>query len=661
MSFNYFLTGTNLHPKYPSPSSCHEVTLAHQKDPITALGIYNPPNEPAIQALAVYPYKTNADKCGKLTKTGAVVLSRGGPPAFVVVLDPTDLYGLSVVDVESVGIEWYRGHIQPLNLTAERVDPKGLLHGLPERQEAGLYIWSGTSKTSFKSPEWRTWVPNTVSKVPEPQPFLHRADIINDRIGYIYIRDLMERYLRPDMRDLEDNITPWIQDLIDGVYEKLKVKPTLGGPLYKGGQERGNWLVKRNWYVKEDNKPLRRSNAVARREGRRGKVRKVGPDREKKGWTLVYKGPRPGEVPGMEYFDLKRPVRVSVEGEDGQDEEEEEGVLDEGIFEEGGEEELTEELDLGLSEDDEPGPEEEEEEAGYQTILSSADLPQSLRRTTKLQDEPQDAMQIEEYAEEWGDNERTANAYYIGNDDWNDQKEEETSEERLEKASNPLPESNPEERQPVLANPLQLPPSAILPESGIQQETIAEGEEEGSIKQETITEEEELKQEEEVVAEEPNTAININTPLDLNIPNNNQPPNTATDVMREQLQALNRVQMPNINDPEVATRAQELQISNHRNEMLANINPFWYSSTTRDRDRDGNININTNIMRDIEDVEDRNSNRRTATTSTRRRNPYLDQELGEGGEQRPSRSLGDYEDYEDPQGRSIRSRGGNSP
>ncbi|RVD89680.1 uncharacterized protein DFL_000677 [Arthrobotrys flagrans] len=41
--FNYFLTGTNPHPRNPNPTSCHEVTLSHQKGSITAIGIHTAP------------------------------------------------------------------------------------------------------------------------------------------------------------------------------------------------------------------------------------------------------------------------------------------------------------------------------------------------------------------------------------------------------------------------------------------------------------------------------------------------------------------------------------------------------------------------------------------------------------------------------------------
>ncbi|KAF3120783.1 hypothetical protein TWF569_003041 [Orbilia oligospora] len=562
MSFNYFLTGTNLHPRSPSPTSCHEVAISHHRDPITALGIYNPPEELPISALAVFPYKT--PQCGKLTPSG-VAINLKGPPTFLVVLDPGDVYGLSVVDVEKLGIEWYRGAIQPLNLTAERVDPGGLLYGLPNYGRSGVYIWEGGEEGSYQAPEWRTWVPGVVGKVVEPRGFLEDVDVRHDRMGYIYVKDLMERT---------------------------------------------SWLIKGHWYTKEDNTPLRRSNEEARRQGRK-KVRQPGPEEKKRGWTLVYKGPKPGSIPGMEYYDLEEPIQLDVDS----------SLEDINILEEG------EEKGLENGDDDR-----------YQTILSSADLPQPRYRMEGFQDGSQIAIELEEGGEDWDEEVDDYNA----NDEWEEGYSQELQSEAI---LEPIPENyNPnEQQQPNLRN--------LLPESDIQQAATEE------LKQE---------EEEEAVAEEPDTSSNLvnilnNNNDNNNNNNNNNNVNVAANVINEQLQALSRPQNPNINDPEVALRAQELQILS-QSEMLDNINPFWYSSTVRDRDRDRN-NININRMPGI-NIEDHMEGR-ASTTSNRWRNP-ADRDISQTGGQRLQLSrlledYQDYEDYEDPQGRNNRPRGRNTP
>ncbi|KAF3161574.1 hypothetical protein TWF788_002478 [Orbilia oligospora] len=638
MSFNYFLTGTNLHPRSPSPTSCHEVAISHHRDPITALGIYNPPEELPISALAVFPYKT--PQCGKLTPSGAAINFKG-PPTFIVVLDPGDLYGLSVVDVEKLGVEWYRGAIQPLNLTAERVDPDGLLYGLQDYGRSGVYIWEGREEGGYREPEWRTWVPGVVGKVVEPMGFLRDVDVRHDRMGYIYVRDLMERYLRPDMRELKDNITPWIQGSIEkrkekkeeqrgkkkgegnddvededddeddedddyGNEEKTDVRikgkgkgyPTLRGPLY-GEKDRTSWLIKGNWYTKEDNTPLRRSNEEARRQGRK-KVREPGPEKGKRGWTLVFKGPKPGSIPGMEYYDLEEPIQLDLDSslEDIDILEEEEEGLEDGTV---------------VNDDDDR----------YQTILSSADLLRPRHRMQGFQDEPQIAIELEDGGEDWDGEADDYNA----NDEWEERYSQNLQSEFI---LEPVPENyNTNEQQPDLGN--------VLPESDIQQATAGE-----------------LKQEEEekaAMAEEPDTSSNLVNILNNNNNddnnNNNNNVNVAANVINEQLQALARLQNPNINDPEVALRAQELQMLS-QSEMLDNINPFWYSSTVRDRDRN---NININRMPGI-NIEDRMEGR-ASTTSNQWRNPAGGQRL------QLSRSLEDYqdyEDYEDPQGRNLNTR-----
>ncbi|EGX44145.1 hypothetical protein AOL_s00210g126 [Orbilia oligospora ATCC 24927] len=643
MSFNYFLTGTNLHPRSPSPTSCHEVTISHHRDPITALGIYNPPEELPISALAVFPYKT--PQCGKLTPSGAAINIKG-PPTFIVVLSPEELYGLSVIDVERLGIEWYRGAIQPLNLTAERVDPRGLLYGLPDYGGSGVYIWEGGGEEgSYQVPEWRTWVPGVVEKIVEPRRFLEDVDVRHDRMGYIYIRDLMERYLRPDMRELKDNITPWIQGSVDKKMKKKKKKeedggsggdedggddendgngektdvrikgkgkgyPSLRGPLY-GEKDKTSWLIKGNWYTKEDNTPLRRSNEEARRQGRK-KARQPETEEKKRGWTLAYKGPKPGSIPGMEYYDLQEPIRLDVDSslEDINIIEEEEGGLGDGTVVDG-------------------------DDDRYQTILSSADLPQPRHRMEGFQDGSQIEIELEEGGGDWDEEVDDYNA----NNEW---EEGYSNSQELQSGSilEPVPKNySPNEQQQDLRN--------LLQESDIRQAATEE------LKQEEAAEE-------EAVAEELDTSSNLVNILNNNNNNiNNNNVNVAANVINEQLQALTRLQNPNINDPEVALRAQELQMLS-QSEMLGNINPFWYSSTLRDRDRN---NININRMPGI-NIEDRMEGR-ASTTSNRWRNP-ADRDISQTGGQRLqlSRSLEDYQDYEDyeePQGRNTRPRGRNTP
>ncbi|KAK6507715.1 hypothetical protein TWF481_006137 [Arthrobotrys musiformis] len=573
MSFNYFLTGTNLHPRSPSPTSCHEVALSHHKDAVTALGIYNPPDETPIEALAVYPYKTPS--CGRLTRKGAAIMS--APPTFVVLLGER-AEGLFVVDVKKLGIEWYRGSMQPLNITAERIDARGLLYNLP-KHESGVYIWQSTD-SSYKTPDRRVFIPNAVHKIPQPDTFLQQLDLPAERVGYVYMRDLMERYLRPDMVGTEDTVSPWIREYLEGKYEKFR--PPLSGPLYeKDGEVRGGW------FTKDDGTQFRRSNVEARKsnvEARKGE-RKNEKGKDKRGWTLAYKGPDEGEFPGMEYYDLKMPVRLDgeFEGVGGQDENE--MVEEDAVY-------------VHISDDEEEG------------------VSEPLHRMQRVRDDPAldydpDTILIKKEDIDW--DEGVSSNYEL--------------EEEKEQEESIASESDASDLRPDADFLQQNIPPDILPDPSAQDPI-----------------EEELKQEEIVAAEIPSTMAMSTEPASDPL-SNPQPPN----VLREELRALIGPQLPNLNDPTTALRAQEVQMLN-QNGMMTNLNPFWYSSTSV-RNRDGVNVVDRDRMPDID-----NEPLFAASTSSRWRNRRIQEEGG-----RPSRSLEDYEEYEDPQGRNPRPRGRDIP
>ncbi|KAK6336985.1 hypothetical protein TWF718_009772 [Orbilia javanica] len=618
MAFNYFLSGKNLRSRPPTPTSCQEVPLTRLKGSITALGIYNSPAETPIQALAVYPYKISI--CGELTPLGAAVNT--GSPSFVVILDPRDLYGVNVVDVQKLGIEWYRGAIQPLNVTAERVDPDGLLYGLPDRETSGLYVWEGEPGTNYKTPEWRTWIPNAVEKVPEPRDFLQRIDLENDRTGYVYLRELIERHLRPDMMELRDTVTPWMEKNLEGEFEGIKNKPPLFGPLPRKDPKKERLLIGGNWYVKDVDTPLRREDWETLGYE---KLRPPGEDRDGRGWTLSYRGPRAGTIPGMEYYGLKEPIRLDedvveeMESDSGdnsglmqiqpykdpEDLDEEAYIENSGDsiangFLEGGDEE---DIYVHISDDDE-----REKEAGGPLA--------SLYRMRRVHEEPGSAVRMK--VEEWDGEEKSDGDYGI------------VFEEEEEDGSILSPVSGNNNNADI---PLQLSaepqPRNPLPNIPAEEE---------------IQIPEAMGEEEEVEVQ----------PSRLN--GDNWHPNA--NVLREELLALNGDQLPRINDPVAAIRAQEVVFSS-QNGMQSNFNPFWYPSTSAagggsggDRGRG-----RRDMMPDIEAEDDV---WRSSTSSSRWRNPRA---LNRGGNLQRSRLAGEdsedysYEEYEEMSGRDGNPRG----
>ncbi|KAK6525912.1 hypothetical protein TWF281_010955 [Arthrobotrys megalospora] len=561
-SFSYFMTTTNLHSRDPSPEACYEMSLGQRQDAIAALGLYNKPGEIPATALALFSYKSPSSECETLP-SGAVVTPE--PPTFMIVLDPNDLYGLHVVDVKKLGIQWFRGTMQALNATAEREDPNGLLYGLPQRPGSGLYVWEGDPETDYKKPKRRVYLPNTVVKVAEPRDYLETFDLTGEgaRSGYIYMRDLMERYLRPEMRHLKDTISPWFDDDKDGKFDHLEKKPVMTGPLFS----------------KDKTTALNKGKNSNRHAWQ--KLSKAIPHLKQKmtgkGWTKVWRGPEEGSVPGMEYYDLNRPIALNP------------NPLEDGM---NGNNELSEQNSLSGGSADGvyvhiPDEIEITSEVKDETAFDSTDIPRTLHRMRRLHETAPSATLMEE--------------------------------------------EHPEEQ------PIQKPNTGVKIEPQLNDESQYQSTAPDSV---PVIEAQEIKQE-----EEESSSANVISPSLSSNPNmvgGNQPP----DMLAEGVQALRGGPFTNIEDPAALPRAQQESLAN-RNEMVVDFSPFRYryTSTSRDRNRPG--------MAALEDpVFDRQAFRSSTSSGSRNRNGAYNFPQNEG----QGRSLEDYEEYPDPQGRNLRNR-----
>ncbi|KAK6343528.1 hypothetical protein TWF730_011118 [Orbilia blumenaviensis] len=631
MSFNYLLTGTNLHTRDPSPTVCHEVAISHKGDSVTAIGLYNPPTEIPVSALAVYPFKT--PKCGKLTNMGAAIIP--GKPAFVIVLDPNDLYGLHVVDIEKLGLKWFRGSIQPLNITAEQEDPRGLLYGLPKHRGSGLYVWEGipSDVKPYKEPKWRIYLPNTVDKVVEPTNILRvKTTADSDRTGYLYMRDLIERHLRPEMRGLKETIAPWILENNAGTYEDMKAKPIMSGPLY--GQNNEDWSVRGGWLTKDDNDPLRRSNQEAREKGGK-KGEQFGPELGK-GWTLVYTGPEKGSVLGMEYYDLNSPRPLnpdslpSIVDRNGDD-----------IINDGSPEDNSKEVyGPGLGERPRGAPSRDSDsgggvyvhisdEAEDEPVVNQADASRSLYRMKRLHRDPKDTMIMEEG--DWDEKGK-------GDEEW-DVEDSSDDDEQLIPVSDPGAIEDIRDPQADTGSQFQDPPPGMLLESEEREPQPGETKQEEGVEEPSAIISD--------LSQGPASPVNFGDMIglpNLNAFGGNQPP--VANVMTEELRALVGTQMPNIYDPAVAVRAQQIQAMN-RNNGVSSFNPFRFSSTVRERP--SMSDIDTEIVDTIP---------RWSSTSTRDREG---QNPAASRGHRQSHAFEGFEDYEDPQERNPRNRARDAP
>ncbi|KAK6330383.1 hypothetical protein TWF696_003479 [Orbilia brochopaga] len=239
---NYVLTTSPLTIRIPG--ECYAL------DSLTDLGnfdvavIYNGPGETPITGLAAYTNRQCGEQLEALPQN----------PAFVITLDPDSLYGIHIVRLRDLGINYAGGSVKGISVTEEE-KPGGLLEGAADLGTpiSSLYVWE-SSPTSGNAPQRRVYLADVVEQVPEPTDLLERLS--GSIAGGVYLNDLVERYLLPtDAAPIEDVVTPWIRRLFSGQLADLSAQPFLQGPLYdtesegereivqQAGQDRGREIL----------------------------------------------------------------------------------------------------------------------------------------------------------------------------------------------------------------------------------------------------------------------------------------------------------------------------------------------------------------------------------------------------------------------------------
>ncbi|KAF3902331.1 hypothetical protein AA313_de0201703 [Arthrobotrys entomopaga] len=304
-SFNYVFSSMPLNRR--TPSHCYETIGRSQWGDIEWFAVYNKPGEVPIDGIAFY----NNRYCG-LKKTTIQPPPR--KPVAVVVFKNNNhnnqggekeeggegVYGIKLINFKRLGIQFNRGSYISFNVTEELAkrdtNPNSLFAELPagDTVENGVYVWEGDSRDLKRPGKHIVYFPNSVDTIPEPTDILQRVDLEGDRIGYIYLRDLIERYLIGAERaeGIVDNVTPWVEDRLASVNdESLRKKSpsvVLRGPLYERGSGKGYK------YANNEN-----AWEVERRPEEFGEPGRKG----RNGRSVRYPVVREGSVPGMVYFE----------------------------------------------------------------------------------------------------------------------------------------------------------------------------------------------------------------------------------------------------------------------------------------------------------------------------------------------------------------------
>ncbi|EPS43879.1 hypothetical protein H072_2033 [Dactylellina haptotyla CBS 200.50] len=281
-SFRYFWTSTNLNPR--DLDTCYLITGKTIDGDVDWLAIYNKPGEPPALGIAFY----NNQQCGERSSRTQFNSRALKKPIFIMTLPRDNPYGIHFVNLKELGIKYVKGSYRAVNAT-EEFRPGGLLAGIPQDNGNGLYVWEA-SPTNLLDPVRRVYVPNQVKRIPEPTNILERVDLEGTRLGYIFMRDQVERYLDPTTVGLEDTVTPWIEASLSGAWDNVpeRKRPGLKGPRYIPNKK-GVSDNKQAW---EGVEPLVRTH----RRGAYG-------DEDR---TIVYTGVKPDVVPGLVYYELNK-------------------------------------------------------------------------------------------------------------------------------------------------------------------------------------------------------------------------------------------------------------------------------------------------------------------------------------------------------------------
>ncbi|KAK6334434.1 hypothetical protein TWF730_003648 [Orbilia blumenaviensis] len=207
------------------PDKCYQASRKFEDGDIGAVAIYNSlVNDTAISGLALYHSKD----CGEGGRLKKRAYQYSDKPLAIIRLDAFDPYGINVVDLAALNVKWPSGSWKSVDIAKEH-EGGGLLEGMEDSGDNGLVVWEADPNNP-KVPYGRVWVPDVVSKVPEPRDFID-AFPAPDRRSYIYLRDRVERFLEPDSNTIPDVVTEYFDNLLAKKWKPWQ-RPLIRGPLH---------------------------------------------------------------------------------------------------------------------------------------------------------------------------------------------------------------------------------------------------------------------------------------------------------------------------------------------------------------------------------------------------------------------------------------------
>ncbi|KAK6495136.1 hypothetical protein TWF481_003164 [Arthrobotrys musiformis] len=204
------------------PNTCYATNRKFGDGDIEAFTVRNNEAEPPVFGIALY----QSPDCGAgLGKPG---YHFNKLPFMVIKFDAFDPYGINLVNLKELGVRWLAGSWISIDPMKEH-EEGGLLAGIPNDGEDGVVIWEADPEYR-RTPIRRVWIPNVVHKIAEGRPFFELLPPSPDRKPYVYLRDLIERFLIPNSDEIPDVVTPYFDKILSNFWGKAR-KPLLKGPL----------------------------------------------------------------------------------------------------------------------------------------------------------------------------------------------------------------------------------------------------------------------------------------------------------------------------------------------------------------------------------------------------------------------------------------------
>ncbi|KAF3314369.1 hypothetical protein TWF173_004711 [Orbilia oligospora] len=263
-SWNYIMDARPLTTYLPN--TCYATNTKYGDGYIQSFTVRNNIDQPTITGVALY----HSDDCGK--GVGKLAYHFLEVPFMVIKFDAFDPYGINTVDLMKLGVRWLAGSWRSVDVEKEHGDG-GLLAGIPDYGGNGVVIWEGDPEVR-KVPLRRVWIPDSVVKVHEGRDFMETLPPPPDRRRYVYLRDLVERVLRPGAEEIPDVVTEYFDELvrtlpygdddggaprqeIDGAKKKKKKVKSgnrlLKGPLHDPSDPKSNFSYETH---RESYKPI---------------------------------------------------------------------------------------------------------------------------------------------------------------------------------------------------------------------------------------------------------------------------------------------------------------------------------------------------------------------------------------------------------------------